>query len=348
MMSAQLPTIAIAGTHGKTSTTSLLAYILLKSKIDFVGFIGGINENFHSNMIVKGNPEVMLTEADEYDRSFLKLSPKYALITSMDADHLDIYKDKLSIENEYISFAQLVEDPNGLVVEEKIFHKVPSDKKISYGLSHNATAHPDNLRFENGTYSFDFTDDKGSIENIQLNLPGDHNLENCIGAITLARKIGVSSAEIKLALESYKGVKRRFEYHIQREDFIYIDDYAHHPIEINAVVNSLRNMYPSKKITGVFQPHLYSRTRDFADTFARSLEKMDQVILLEIYPAREQPIEGITSKWLLQKINNTKKQLCRKEDLIDVLHELRPEILLTIGAGDIDQLVKPITENFNL
>ena len=346
IISTSLKTIAVAGTHGKTTTTSLLAVIMLEAKLDFVAFVGGINGNFDSNLLINGNPEFMLTEADEYDRSFLHLSPSKAILTSIDADHLDIYGNQDAMIESFTAFSKSVRDD--LWISEKIGSKLKNVSYKRYGLTAKADAYPENIRTNDSTFTFDYRDNHHRIENIPLTIPGYHNLENCTAAIAMALSLGIGSNCIKDALKNYRGVKRRFEYHINSPDLIYIDDYAHHPSEIDAVVSSIRKMYPGKRITGVFQPHLFSRTRDFGLEFAQSLEKLDELLLLEIYPAREKPLPGIDSQWLLDKVHLTEKERCSKENLIQKLAEKKPEIILTIGAGDIDQLVIPIKNHFQL
>jgi UDP-N-acetylmuramate--alanine ligase len=346
-ISEDLPTVAIGGTHGKTTTTSLLTFICKTAGLPFISFVGGINENFNSNLVIQGDPEFMITEADEYDRSFLKLHPTYAILTSMDADHLDIYQSPDAMTESFKLFAGLVGEKGLLLLQHKLNKKIGYQKHLTYGLTNDADFRAEQVTFENAHFQFDFKGKGQHIEGIHLSLPGYHNLENAVAATAMALNLGVQKEAIKEALSTYKGVKRRFEYHINNKDLIYIDDYAHHPEEINAVVSSLRKMYPGKKITGIFQPHLFSRTRDLAEGFARSLEKLDELFLLDIYPAREKPMPGISSAWLLEQVDLENKQTCHKNDLMEKLEKTRPEILLTIGAGDIDQLVKVIKKHYS-
>lgn len=334
--------LAVAGTHGKTTTTSILGHLLKSCNVPVTAFLGGISENYNSNLILSGT-EVSVVEADEFDRSFLTLSPNMACITSMDADHLDIYGDASELKKSFEDFSKKVK-PNG-----KLFVKngLPI-KGITYGIEDNSDYSAFNIKIENGTYVFDVKTPKTVLENITFNLPGRHNLSNALIALAMALEYGCSSQELVNALASYKGVKRRFSYQIKTDGLVFIDDYAHHPEEINAVHQAVREMYPNKKVLAVFQPHLYSRTRDFADDFAKSLSQFDAVLLLDIYPARELPIEGVTSSWLLEKIENSNKELVAKEDLIEKINKNDAQVILTIGAGDIGEEVKHIKKELNI
>ena len=334
--------LAVAGTHGKTTTTSILGHLLKSCNVPVTAFLGGISENYNSNLILSGT-EVSVVEADEFDRSFLTLSPNMACITSMDADHLDIYGDASELKKSFEDFSKKVK-PNG-----KLFVKngLPI-KGITYGIEDNSDYSAFNIKIENGTYVFDVKTPKTVLENITFNLPGRHNLSNALIALAMALEYGCSSQELVNALASYKGVKRRFSYQIKTDGLVFIDDYAHHPEEINAVHQAVREMYPNKKVLAVFQPHLYSRTRDFADDFAKSLSQFDAVLLLDIYPARELPIEGVTSSWLLGKIENSNKELVTKEDLIEKIKKNDAQVILTIGAGDIGEEVKHIKKELNI
>ena len=334
--------LAVAGTHGKTTTTSILGHLLKSCNVPVTAFLGGISENYNSNLILSGT-EVSVVEADEFDRSFLTLSPNMACITSMDADHLDIYGDASELKKSFEDFSKKVK-PNG-----KLFVKngLPI-KGITYGIEDNSDYSAFNIKIENGTYVFNVKTPKTVLENITFNLPGRHNLSNALIALAMALEYGCSSQELVSALASYKGVKRRFSYQIKTDGLVFIDDYAHHPEEINAVHQAVREMYPNKKVLAVFQPHLYSRTRDFADDFAKSLSQFDAVLLLDIYPARELPIEGVTSSWLLGKIENSNKELVAKEDLIEKIKKNDAQVILTIGAGDIGEEVKHIKKELNI
>lgn len=346
-LSKSLPTIAIAGTHGKTTTTSILTFLCLNSEKSFVSFVGGINENFNSNLVFRENPGFMICEADEYDRSFLKLRPFLSVITSMDADHLDIYSTKEEMQKSFEEFANITAK-NGLVlINYKLQSVLKKSEYKTYGLDKSADYFASNISFTGQGFEFDFYGIDIEIKGLELNVPGYHNLENSVAAIALALKLDVTSGEIINSLNKYKGVKRRFEYHKVKKGLIYIDDYAHHPEEINAVISSLRKMYPGKTITGIFQPHLFSRTRDLADEFAKSLSKVDNLILMDIYPAREKPIEGITSSWLLQKVKIENKKLSQASDLIQKIEKYNADIIVSMGAGDIDQMANKIKAHFS-
>ncbi|QBZ96721.1 UDP-N-acetylmuramate--L-alanine ligase [Flavobacterium sangjuense] len=329
---------AVAGTHGKTTTSSILGHLLYESGADVTAFIGGIVENYHSNLIGNGKT-VTVVEADEFDRSFLHLHPNIACVTSMDADHLDIYGDKNAIEDSFREFADKVED------KTKIF--VPKGLPLegfTVGIDEDATFKAFNIRIENGYYVFDVQTPSETIENIQFGLPGRHNLMNAMMALAMAKTFGSPTKTIAKAMASFKGIQRRFSYQIKNENLVYIDDYAHHPTEINAVHQAVRELYPNEKVLAIFQPHLFSRTKDFADDFAKSLSQFDEILLLDIYPARELPMEGITSAWLLSKIDNPKKKLISKTDLIPSILKSDAKIIVTIGAGDIGELVPKIKQ----
>lgn len=326
--------LAVAGTHGKTTTSTILGHILQEANVNATSFLGGISENYNSNLILGGN-EVSVVEADEFDRSFLKLSPNIACITSMDADHLDIYGEHAALEESFREFSSKVSDT--LIVKKGL-----PIKGLTYGIEEQADFDASNIRIEDGTYIFDVQTPTENIKNIQFNLPGKHNVLNAVAALAMANKYGVSLPVIAKALLSFKGVKRRFSYKIKTENLVLIDDYAHHPTEINAVINSVEEMYPSKKVLGVFQPHLYSRTKDFINDFSEQLSRFDELILLDIYPARELPIEGVNSEWLLSKISTKKKQISAKENLVENILKSEAQIIVIIGAGDIGELVENI------
>ncbi|MEJ2112990.1 MAG: UDP-N-acetylmuramate--L-alanine ligase, partial [Flavobacteriaceae bacterium] len=300
--------MAVAGTHGKTTTTSILGHLLSECNVEVTAFLGGISENYNSNLILKGT-KVSVVEADEFDRSFLTLSPDIACITSMDSDHLDIYGEASSLQDSFIAFSKKLKPKGKLFIRSGL-----PIKAITYGIEDASDYSIQNIKIQNGTYVFDVKTPSNVIENIQFNLPGRHNLSNALIALAMAVEYGCPHQQLVRALASYKGVKRRFTYHIKTESLVYIDDYAHHPQEINAVFQALKEMYPNKRILAIFQPHLYSRTRDFVDDFAKSLSQFDEILLLDIYPARELPIVGVTSKWLLDKIKNSNKQLISKNE----------------------------------
>ncbi|GAA4765494.1 MULTISPECIES: UDP-N-acetylmuramate--L-alanine ligase [Flavobacterium] len=327
---------AVAGTHGKTTTSSILGHVLYESGLDVTAFLGGIVENYNSNLIGSGKT-ITVVEADEFDRSFLHLHPNIACITSMDADHLDIYGDDASIKASFKEFADKVEDKNNLFV----INGLPLDG-ITVGINDDSKFVAHNIRIIDGWYVFDVKTPTEEIKDIKFGLPGKHNLTNALLALAMARTYGTPTDSIVKALATFKGVKRRFSFQIRKPDFVYIDDYAHHPTEINAVHQAVRELYPGKKVLAVFQPHLFSRTKDFADDFAKSLSQFDEVLLMEIYPARELPMQGITSQWLLNKMDNPNKKLIQKEELISLLKDSDAPVIVTIGAGDVGEMVPEI------
>ena len=332
---------AVAGTHGKTTTSSILGHILFESGADVTAFVGGIVENYNSNLIGNGKT-ITVVEADEFDRSFLHLHPDIACVTSMDADHLDIYGDKESIEESFREFADKITDKNKLFITNEL-----PLKGISCAVNENANFNAFNIRIINSQYVFDVKTPTEILKNIEFGLPGKHNLMNALMALAMAQTFGIPTKDIANALRSFKGIKRRFSYQIKSEKLIYIDDYAHHPTEINAVHDALRELYPTQKVLAIFQPHLFSRTKDFADDFAKSLAAFDEVILLDIYPARELPMEGITSSWLLDKIDNSSKKLVSEKELIQTVLQSDATVIVTIGAGDIGEMVSNIKKALN-
>ena len=332
--------LAVAGTHGKTTTSTMLGHILKEANVNATSFLGGISENYNSNIILGGN-EVSVVEADEFDRSFLKLSPNIACITSMDADHLDIYGAHAELEKSFQEFADKVSDT--LFVKKGL-----SIKGKTFGIEEDADYNAYNIRIENGAYIFNVKTPYETVENIKIYIPGKHNVLNAVAALAMANSFGISIQVIAKALLTFKGIKRRFSYKINTENLVLIDDYAHHPTEINAVVDSVREMYPVQKVLGVFQPHLFSRTRDFVADFAQSLSRFDEVILLDIYPARELPIEGVNSEWLLNKISCKNKQLSSKENLIENILKSNAQIIVVIGAGDIGEQVENIKKSLTV
>ncbi len=343
-------TIAVAGTHGKTTTSSMIAHILKSSGINCTAFLGGISKNYDSNLLLPNDPtqkSIVVVEADEYDRSFLTLHPDIAVITSMDADHLDIYGDKNYMEDSYRMFASQVKE-NGVLISRNglPIGKIKATQK-KYALGDKVDYSASDIKIKNHQYFFDWHNHICSIENLATLMPGRHNVENVVAAIAVARQLRISEEKISEAVHSYTGVRRRFDYQIKTDDLVYIDDYAHHPEELRACISSVRELYPGKKITGIFQPHLFTRTRDFADGFAKSLSLLDELILLDIYPARELPLEGITSEIILNKVSIPNKTLCRKDLVQAQLNQRKIEVLLTLGAGDIDQLVIPIRNTLN-
>lgn len=313
-------TIAVAGTHGKTTTTAMVAHILKESGIDMTAFIGGIAKNFGSNLhLGTTDKAILVVEADEFDHSFLYLDPDISIVNSIDADHLDIYGDRQHLVDSFNEFARLTKQC--VIVKEGL--EIDVRNKITFGLDKSCDYRADHL-------------------GIEMPIPGKHNLLNATAAYIAALEIGISPKNIINALASFKGVKRRFDIRIRTNDYIYIDDYAHHPEEIKSCLSAIKTSFPSKRVTVVFQPHLFTRTRDFMEDFAKSLAMADSLILLDIYPAREKPIEGITSQVLLDKVQIEDKCLCSKAELMANLEQRRPELLVTMGAGDIDRFVEPI------
>jgi UDP-N-acetylmuramate--alanine ligase len=337
LISKSMFTIAVAGTHGKTTTSCMVAHILKDSGTDCSAFLGGIASNYDSNVLY-GKNNIVVVEADEYDRSFLTLYPDIAIITSMDADHLDIYGNHAQLQDSFKKFASQIKE-NGTL----IFHE---DLPLTTGITYSAHGHADakaiNIRIEDGDFWFDFKNSDVSINDIRMGIAGSHNVENATAAIEAALKVGVAPELIRSALGSFKGVKRRFEYIVKNKEHIYIDDYAHHPEELRAAISSVKKLYPGKKLTTIFQPHLYTRTRDFADGFAEVLDMTDELIMLDIYPARELPIEGVDADMILSRMKLLNKRKCGKQEAVDLVRIEKPELLLTVGAGDIDQLVGPL------
>lgn len=333
--------LSVAGTHGKTTTSCIVASILQSSELQFSAFLGGISANLGSNYYYQKatGEHFSISEADEFDRSFLHLSPKFAVVTSTDADHLDIYGEQANIEATYQQFADLV--------STQVFYALDKCSMRS-GMSYSATNAKAKYTAGNvvlkpkGT-EFDFVcDGKVILSRLFLNIPGRYNLENAVGAAAMCLAAGVDQEAIRKGLSEFKGIKRRFEYIIEQENLIYIDDYAHHPSELEAIITSVKELYPAKKITAIFQPHLFSRTQDFMDGFASVLSQIDCPILIPIYPAREAPIEGVTSEAIFSKMESELAIHLQKEEVIPYIKNKRPEVLLTLGAGDIDRLVEPL------
>lgn len=340
-------TIAVAGTHGKTTTSSMIAHILKSSGVNCFAFLGGIAKNYNTNLLL-GNPDLsekyFVVEADEYDRSFLALKPTISVITSMDADHLDIYGSENYMIESYRMFALNLKSDGKLIYKKGLPVDDLKLTKSNYDVNGKADYYAENIRIGEHRYHFDWKNSMVLIKDITTDMPGLHNVENAIAAIAVARMLKISEDKIKKALSTYSGVNRRFDYRLRSPKVVYIDDYAHHPEELRACISSVRELYPGRKITGIFQPHLFSRTRDFAEGFAKSLSMLNTLILLDIYPAREEPISGITSEIIFNKVSTADKVLCRKENVIDELRKRACDVVLTLGAGDIDQLVNPITE----
>ncbi len=337
--------LAVAGTHGKTTTSTMLAHLFEDSGVGCSAFLGGISKNYNTNLLVSTNP-TLVAEADEYDRSFLQLFPEIAVITSMDADHLDIYNDALEFAKAFKAFASQV---NKTLIKKYGLDIGPDDTNaniLTYSYQNiEADFHGENIVPDDcGYFSFDLHHPKGVIKNCKVGIPGWVNVENAIAASAVALTYGIEEEKIKKALESFIGVKRRFDIHLNTPKLSYIDDYAHHPKEIAAAISSMRNIFPGRKLTAIFQPHLYTRTRDFVDEFAKALSEVDELILLDIYPAREEPIPGVSSEIIFDKVIGPKKILLQKEELMDFLQDHETDALITFGAGNIDRFVGPITE----
>ncbi|MEC4114518.1 UDP-N-acetylmuramate--L-alanine ligase [Myroides pelagicus] len=327
---------AVAGTHGKTTTTSILGHLLFESGVDVTAFVGGVVENYQTNLIGSGTT-VTVVEADEFDRSFLRLSPNVACVNSTEADHLDIFGTADEMLKSFKEFADKVVDDKKLYINESVdFNgvKVGFDEGCSFRIV--------NIKVDNGWYCFDIITPKEVIEDVRFGLPGHHNLSNALVAFAMAYDYGVEKDLLVAALASFKGVRRRFSYKVRRDDFVFIDDYAHHPTEIKAVSQAVHEMYGDKKILAIFQPHLYSRTNDFMDEFAQALSTFENVILMDIYPAREAPIEGVTSEKLLSLVTSKGKELVAKNALVDYVKSFNPEVLVTIGAGDIGEMINTL------
>lgn len=336
--------LCCAGTHGKTTTSSMLAHILNGSYLGCNAFLGGIVKNYSTNLILSDTSELTVVEADEYDRSFHWLHPYMALITSVDPDHLDIYGTEAEYLKSFEKFTSLIVEGGTLVVKHniKLMPQVKKGVKVYTYSIDKGDFHARNIKIGEGTIRFDFVTPDRVIHNIELGVPIKINIENAVGAMALALLNGATDEELRLGMQTFMGTKRRFDFIIRTDKLVMIDDYAHHPTELSESIMSVKALYPDKKVLGVFQPHLYSRTRDFADEFARSLSLLDELILLDIYPAREKPIDGVTSQIIFDKVT-CKKTLCRKDELIDILDKRNDiEVLLTIGAGDIDQMLSQI------
>ena len=347
MICNQSKTCAVAGTHGKTTVSTILAHIFKTSKLDCTAFLGGISKNYKTNLLLSPNSEWMVAEADEFDRSFLRLYPDLAVITSMDADHLDIYGDHQSIINSFNDFVSQIKPGGSVVVKKGLPIDKSRNKEInhySYSLKEKADFYLTNISLENEAYEFNLAHPKGTIENLRLNYPGLINVENTVAAASLALIAGVHEDELRKALLSYQGVKRRFDVRYRSNNYILIDDYAHHPEELKATIASVRAMFSGRHITGIFQPHLYSRTNDFAREFANELNKLDEIILLDIYPAREKPIPGVSSELIFNQIENHNKRLVTKANLLAAANTVKPGVIIMMGAGDIDTLVEPVSQ----
>ena len=338
--------ICIAGTHGKTTTSTMVAHILRHSEYGCNAFLGGIAVNYNSNFW-PSKKNVSVVEADEYDRSFLKLSPDVAIISSMDADHLDIYGTAENMEQAFIEFSAKIK-PGGLLLSKyglKRTEDLEATEHLTYHLQNeNASVYAANIKINNGSYQFDVVMQYWELKDVVLNMGGMHNIENMVAAISVAQYLGIEDDKIRKAVADFRGVNRRFEYIMKNEEQVMIDDYAHHPEELRALLSGAKELFPGKKCTVIFQPHLYSRTRDFVDGFAETLDLADEVVLLPIYPARELPIQGVNSEMILNKMKNNNKMVLDKTELLDWVKNNKNELLITAGAGDIDTLVEPIKD----
>ena len=346
VIAASKRTLGVAGTHGKTTTSTLLSHLLVEALGGVNAFLGGIAKNYSTNLLLSKN-DVLVAEADEFDRSFLQLFPNAAVITSTDADHLDIYGSHEAVLRSFADFINQIKPGGALVLKQGV--EVPLENKeiavYRYSIDKGGDYHAENIvRNSNGTYTFDIVTPKTRIEACTLGVPGWINVENAIAAVALALTVTDDTEALKRALASFGGVKRRFDFYINTPTLTFLDDYAHHPEELRASISSVKAMFPNRKVCGIFQPHLYTRTRDFAEGFAQSLSLLDEVILLDIYPARELPIEGVTSQIIFEKITASNKVLITKSELLDVLSKRDIDVLMTVGAGDIDKLVEPIAD----
>ncbi len=344
MIADAMRPVAVAGTHGKTTTSTMIAHIMKQSVLDCSAFLGGISKNYDTNLLL-GESDWVVLEADEFDRSFLFLHPEIAVITSLDADHLDIYLTREHLVESFHQFIRQVR-PGGRVL---LRHGLPVDRNVNirvdwftYGLDKGADYYAGGLAYRDGYHIFNVHTPEGEIREVHLGLPGRVNVENALAAIAVTHLLGISEESIKKSLLLFRGVRRRFDIRVNTPGQVYIDDYAHHPVELKAAIESAREMFPGRRITGIFQPHLYTRTRDFAGEFAQSLDLLDTAVLLEIYPAREKPLPGITSEIILEKMKLKDKVLIKKEEAVAWVGKHRPEVLLTLGAGDIDRLVEPM------
>ncbi len=344
-----LRTVGVAGTHGKTTTSSMVAHLLRASGINCTAFLGGITQNYGTNFLLNEPTDqpkqvVCVVEADEFDRSFLTLFPDLAIVTSTDADHLDIYGEHAALLESFRAFVGQIKPGGVLFLREGLELTASNDTEVLTYSIDKGDYHCDKLRVEAARFVFDIVYPGGIIQEVRMRVPGYHNVENALAASAAAMRLGVSADQIRAGLASFTGVKRRFEYYLENDRKVFIDDYAHHPTEIRAFLSSVRGLYPGRHITAIFQPHLFSRTRDFADDFATSLALADRLIMLDIYPARELPLPGVTSEMLLEKIDLSDKSLTSKENLLSTLKSLDTDIVVTIGAGDIDRLVQPVVQ----
>ena len=337
--------ICIAGTHGKTTTSTITAHLLYQSKVNCNAFLGGIANNYNTNLLLSGESNLVVIEADEYDRSFHQLTPYMAVITSADPDHLDIYETKEAFRESFEHFASLIKPGGALIVKKGIELHPELQKGVkvySYSMEDGGDFHAENIKIKNGEIRFDFVTPTDRVADVRLGVPAKINVENSVAAMALAWLNGVTTEELRVGISSFSGIYRRFNVVYKSENIVYMDDYAHHPSELKASISSIRALFPDKKITGIFQPHLFTRTRDFAEGFSEALSGLDELLLMDIYPARELPIEGVTSEIILKNVTIGQKKLVSKADLLDAVEQLKTDVLVTFGAGDIDQFVPKI------
>ena len=346
MISKRKQTIAVAGTHGKTSVSTMIAHLLTTSGVGCDAFLGGISKNYKSNLLLAEESRYVVAEADEYDRSFLQLHPHIAVVTALDADHLDIYGTHESMKKAFAQFVSQIKPGGKLLVKHRLeFHVSKKIQTFGYSLDNSESDfYAENIRLDGDRYLFTLQTPYGAIHDIRIGMPGLVNVENAVAAMAAAILAGAASEKVKAGIASFEGIFRRFDYRICTNGVVYIDDYAHHPEELRFTIESVRKLYPGKRITGIFQPHLYTRTRDFANEFAQSLSLLDSLILLDIYPAREEPIKGVSSKMIFDKVTISDKCLCTKVEVINILDTREPSVWLTMGAGNIDTLVSPIVK----
>ncbi len=347
-LSAEFPTLAVAGTHGKTTVSTMIAHVLNSSGLKVNAFLGGVSRNFNSNLLLNDEANLLVVEADEYDRSFLQLHPQQAVITALSLDHMDIYQDERDITSAFDQFVSQISVEGKLFVHESVVHRLKGKSNcewITYGGDETDVV-VSNIHLQDGEFLFDIEYKGIKVKRLSSGLPGFHNIENAAVTFAVAIEQGVEPLAIKSAFEGFMGIHRRFDIHLKGDKLVYIDDYAHHPEEVNILLKSVKEMYPNRKVTAVFQPHLYSRTKDFAEDFALALSQADQLILMNIYPARELPIKGITSQWLADKIKSKNVKVVEDNSLLSYLKTIEMDILLTIGAGDISLMIPKIIEDF--
>lgn len=342
MLSKHFKTIAVAGTHGKTTISSMITHLFRYAGIPVNAFIGGIAKNTNSNFVFHEQASILIVEADEYDRSFLNLNPEIAIVSAIDEDHLDVYGSGDHLRSAFTEFFGKLKEGGKVFINSAVKTKIPTHLNVKiYGTEVGTDIRADNIQSNPGQMVFNVN---LTQETFYLNVPGIYNVENALASLAVAHQAGIGAKEIKEGLKSYTGVKRRFDIRVKNENTVYVDDYAHHPNELKACIQAAADFFPGRKLTGIFQPHLYSRTRDFADGFAKSLMLLDEIILLDIYPAREKPIPGVTSELIAEKISGRKVIIMSKEGVTGYIARSGPELLLTLGAGDIDQLVEPLTK----